>query len=42
MIQALDECVGNITAQLETKGVLEDTIIILSIDNGGQTGLIGH
>ena len=39
MFQALDEGIGQITAQFETKGLLDDTIIILSTDNGGQIGL---
>ena len=37
MIQALNEGIGHITAELATKGVLDNTIIILSTDNGGQT-----
>lgn len=37
MMQALDEGVSNITASLESKGVLDNTIIIFSTDNGGQT-----
>lgn len=37
MMQALDEGVGSIIASLESKGVLENTIIIFTTDNGGQT-----
>ena len=37
MMQALDEGIKNITKLLETKGLLDNTIIILTTDNGGQT-----
>ncbi len=37
MMQALDEGVGQITSLLDSKGLLDDTVIILSTDNGGQT-----
>ena len=37
MIQALDEGVGQITALLDSKGISDDTIIVFSTDNGGQT-----
>ena len=37
MMQALDEGIGNITSTLEENGYLDDTIIILTTDNGGQT-----
>ena len=39
MMQALDEGIENITTLLETTGFLDDTIIILTTDNGGQTHL---
>ena len=39
MIQALDEGIANITGLLQDKGVIDDTIIILTTDNGGQTAL---
>lgn len=37
MMKALDEGIGNITSTLEENGFLDDTIIILTTDNGGQT-----
>ena len=37
MMQALDEGIANITALLQDKGLLENTYIILTTDNGGQT-----
>ena len=37
MMQALDEGISNVTNLLQTKGLLEDTVIIFSTDNGGQT-----
>ena len=37
MMQALDEGVKNITTLLQEKGLLDNTVIIFSTDNGGQT-----
>ena len=37
MMQALDEGIKNITTTLEMKGLLDNTVILLSTDNGGQT-----
>lgn len=37
MVAALDEGVRNVTQHLEEAGLLKDTIIIFSTDNGGQT-----
>ena len=37
MMKALDEGIGNITTTLKDTGHLDDTIIILTTDNGGQT-----
>ena len=37
MMQALDEGIGNITTTLEEQGFLNNTVIILTTDNGGQT-----
>ena len=37
MMKALDDGIKNITTMLETKGYTDNTIIILTTDNGGQT-----
>ena len=37
MVSAVDEAICNLTAALEKKGMLENTIIVLSTDNGGPT-----
>ena len=37
MMQALDEGIGNVTKTLDASGYLDNTIIILTTDNGGQT-----
>ena len=37
MLRAADEGIANITTQLEEKNLLDDTIIIFTTDNGGQT-----
>ena len=35
MLSALDDSVGNITSTLKKRGMLENTIIAFSTDNGG-------
>ena len=35
MVSALDDAVGNITASLKAKKMLDNTVIIFSTDNGG-------
>ena len=37
MLRAADEGIANITKQLQQNNLLEDTIIIFTTDNGGQT-----
>eukprot|EP01060_Flectonema_neradi_P003217 TRINITY_DN12063_c0_g1_i1.p1 TRINITY_DN12063_c0_g1~~TRINITY_DN12063_c0_g1_i1.p1 ORF type:complete len:531 (+),score=77.68 TRINITY_DN12063_c0_g1_i1:49-1641(+) len=42
MIKVFDEGVGNITAALERVGMVDDTVIIFSTDNGGRVGDAGN
>merc|ERR1711924_53049 len=37
MLSAMDEGIGNVTAALDAKGMLEQTFIILTTDNGGPS-----
>ncbi|KAL5009860.1 hypothetical protein ScPMuIL_012165 [Solemya velum] len=37
MVSALDDSVGNITGLLQERGMLENSVIILTTDNGGPT-----
>jgi len=37
MVSAVDEGIGNISAALAAKGMLDDSVIIVSTDNGGPT-----
>lgn len=36
MLACLDEAVGNVTSALREKGILDDTLIVFSTDNGGS------
>jgi len=35
MVKTMDDCVGIVTKQLESQGLLDDTIIVFTSDNGG-------
>ena len=37
MVTALDEAIGNITRSLREAGMENNTLIIFTTDNGGQT-----
>lgn len=37
MLSAVDEGIGNVTAALAAKGMLDDTLIVFTTDNGGPT-----
>ena len=37
MLSAMDEGIGNVTAALKAKGMLENTLIVFTADNGGPT-----
>ena len=38
MVSALDDAVGNITVTLHESGLLNNSVIIFSTDNGGPAG----
>ena len=38
MVSALDDAVGNVTTSLHEHGLLNNSVIIFSTDNGGPAG----
>ena len=36
LVSSMDDSVGEIVAALESKGIMEDTVIIFMSDNGGN------
>ena len=41
MLTALDEGIGNITATLKSTGMYDNSVMVLSNDNGGMSGSYG-
>eukprot|EP01052_Picozoa_sp_SAG31_P009224 SAG31_NODE_480_length_15108_cov_56.073423_13_plen_159_part_00 len=41
MVAVMDEGIGNITATLKEKGLYNDSVLVLSNDNGGMSGTYG-
>jgi arylsulfatase A-like enzyme len=42
MVKTMDDAVGIVVRQLESQGLLDDTIIVLTSDNGGVSTAEGH
>jgi arylsulfatase A-like enzyme len=42
MVSAMDEAVGNVTAALRKKGMLDDTLVFFTTDNGGLPTKAGN
>ena len=38
MVSAMDDAIGNVTATLHERGLLNNSVIIFSTDNGGPAG----
>ncbi|XP_046355962.1 arylsulfatase B-like [Haliotis rufescens] len=42
MVSALDEAVGNVTETLKQRGLMDDTLILFTADNGGAVDAYGN
>ena len=42
MVKTMDDAVGVVVKQLKTEGLLDDTVIVFTSDNGGVSTAEGH